>query len=226
MTSSSQRHLLPYDPVARKHAAGSGKRGSAEVSAVSFETTDVAAFGTKPGRGKSGVHFRYYDKSEYSKLMKEQKTELREWRKGGAEQGRSDAKTKKAKFEKAVAAAIEKKINEQVKASEEEKLAGEKLRSLVASIVKETGGTTTSGRRATTIGSTIAKSKLDNPTTQKWGTPMSPEALAAVMTKPQWDAYGPHPAAAWRPPPPDASTPPTPPSLKGILKKAKNDDKS
>ena len=86
------------------------------------------------------MHFRYYDKSEYSKLTKEQKTELREWRKGGAERGRSDAKTKKAKFEKAVAAAVEKKISEQVKASEEEKLAGEKLRSLVASIVKETGG--------------------------------------------------------------------------------------
>ena len=56
------------------------------------------------------MHFRYYDKSEYSKLTKEQKTELREWRKGGAERGRSDAKTKKAKFEKAVAAAVEKKI--------------------------------------------------------------------------------------------------------------------
>ena len=74
----SAAHLLPYDPVAKKHAAGSSKRGSAEVSAVSFEMTDVAAFGTKPGIGKSGVHFRYYDKSEYSKLTKEQKTELRE----------------------------------------------------------------------------------------------------------------------------------------------------
>ena len=230
----SAAHLLPYDPVAKKHAAGSSKRGSAEVSAVSFETTDVAAFGTKPGIGKSGVHFRYYDKSEYSKLTKEQKTELREWRKGGTERGRSDAKTKKAKFEKAVAAAVEKKINEQVRASEEEKLAGEKLRSLVASIVKETGGTTTSGRRATSIGSTTAKtaktakSKSDDPTTQKWGKPMSPEALAAVMNGSynQWNAYGPHPASAWRIPPPNASTPPTPPSLKGILKKAKNDDKS
>ena len=168
------------------------------MSAVSFEATDVAAFGTKPGIGKSGVHFRYYDKSEYSKLTKEQKTELREWRKGGAERGRSDARTKKAKFEKAVAAAVEKKISEQVN-GEEEKLAREKLRSLVASIVKETGGTTTSGRRATTIGSTTAKSKPDNPMTQKLGTPMSPEA---VLAKPQWDAYGLHPAAAWWPPPP------------------------
>ena len=219
----SAAQLLPYDPVAKKHAAGSSKRGSAEVLAVSFEPTDVAAFGTTPGIGKSGVHFRYYDKSEYSKLTKEQKTELREWRKGGAERGRSDARTKKAKFKKAVAAAVEKKISEQVKASEEEKLAGEKLRSLVASIVKETGGTTTSGRRATTVGSTTAKSKSNNPTTQKWGTPMSPKV---VLAKPQWDAYGPHPAAAWRPPPPDASTPLTPPSLKGILKKATNDDKS
>ena len=185
----SAAHLLPYDPVAKKHAAGSSKRGSAEVSAVSFETTDVAAFGTKPGIGKSGVHFRYYDKSEYSKLTKEQKTELHEWRRGGAERGRSDARTKKAKFEKAVAAAVEKKISEQVKASEEEKLAGETLRSLVASIVKVTRGTTTSGRRATTIGSMTAKSKSDNPTMQKWGT----------LAKPQWDAYGPHPVVAWRP---------------------------
>ena len=167
--------------------------------AVSFETTNVAAFGTKPGVGKSGVHFRYYDKSEYSKLMKEQKTELHEWQKGGAERGRSDARTKKAKFEKAVAAAVEKKISEQVKASEEEKLAGDKLRSLVASIVKETGGMTTCSRRATTVGSTTAKCKPNNPMTQKWGTPMSPEA---VLAKPQWDAYGPHPVAAWRPHPP------------------------
>ena len=86
-----------------------------------------------------------------------------------------------------MAAAVEKKINEQVKASEEEKLAGEKLRSLVASIVKETGGTTTSGRRATSIGSMTAKtakSKSDDPMTQKWGTPMSPEALAKVMKNP------------------------------------------
>ena len=140
----SVAHLLPYDPVAKKHAAGSSKR-SAEVLAVSYKATDVAAFGTKPGIGKSGVHFR--NKSEYSKLMKEQKIELREWRsKGGAERGRSDARKKKAKFEKAVAAAVEKKISEQANLSEEEKMAGEKLRSLVASIIKETGGMATSGR--------------------------------------------------------------------------------
>ena len=188
----SAAHLLPYDPVAKKHAAGSNKRGSAEVSAVSYEATNVAAFGTKPGIGKSGVHFRYYDKSEYSKLTKEQKTELCEWRsKGGAEWGRGDAKTKKAKFENAVAAAVEKKINKQAKASEEEKMAGEKLRSLVASTVKETGGTTTSGRQATTVGATTATSKPSNPTTQNWGRLMSPEA---VLAKPQWNAYGPHPA--------------------------------
>ena len=143
----SVAHLLPYDPVAKKHAAGSSKKSSAEVSAVSYEATDVAAFGTKPGIGKSGVHFCYYDKSEYSKLTKEQKTELHEWQsKGGAEQGRSDAKTKKAKFNKAVATAVEKKISKQAKASEEEKMAGVKLRSLVASIVKETREMTTSGR--------------------------------------------------------------------------------
>ena len=224
----SAAHLLPYDPVAKKHAAGSSKRSSAKVSAVSYEATDIAAFGTKPRIGKSGVHFRYCDKSEYSKLTKEQKTELREWRsKGGAERGRSDAKTKNAKFDKAVAAAIEKKISEQTKVSEEEQMAGDKLRSLVASIVKETRETTTSGRQATTIGAATAASKSSNPMTQKWGRPMSPEAVCA---KPQWNVYGPppNPAAmrAERPTWPDSSQPSTSPSHKGILKKAKNDDKS
>ena len=88
------------------------KRHRQSVGCV-YEGTDVAAFGAKPGIGKSGVHFRYYDKSEYSKLMKEQMTELHEWRiRGGAERNRSDAKSKKAKFNKAVATAVE-KISEQ-----------------------------------------------------------------------------------------------------------------
>ena len=211
----SAAHLLPYDLVAKKHAAGSSKRGSAEVSAVSYEATDVAAFGTKPGIGKSGVHFRYYDKNEYSKLTKEQKTELHEWRsKGGAERERSDAKSKKAKFNKAVAAAVEKKISEQKKASEEEKMAGDELRSLVTSIIKETRETMSTGRCATTVGAATVAKKSSNPTTQKWGTPMSPEA---VWAKPQWDC----------PTSPPTPRPPSPPILlKSILKKAKNDEKS
>ena len=144
--AQSAAHLLPYDPVAKKHAAGSSKRGSAKVSAVLYEASDVAAFETKPGIGKSGVHFCYYDKSKYSKLMKEQKTELREWQiKGGAERDRSDAKSKKAKFNKAMAAAVEKRISEQKQASEEEKMAGDELRSLIASIVKQNQETATSG---------------------------------------------------------------------------------
>ena len=155
----SVAHLLPYDLVAKKHAAGSTKRGSAEVevSAVSYEVTDVAAFGTKPGIGKSGVHFCYYNKSEYAKLMKEQKTELHEWRaKGETERGRSDAKTKKAKCNKAVAAAVEKKFSEPVKASEEEKMARDELRSLVTSIIKETWETVTPSRRTTIDATTVA----------------------------------------------------------------------
>ena len=179
----SAAHLLPYDPVGKKHAAGSSKRGSANVSALSYEATDVAAFGTRIG--KSGVHFRYYDKSKYSKLMKEQKTELCEWQsKGGAERDRSDAKSKKAKFNKAVAAAVEKKISEQKKANEEVKMAGDKLRSLVASIIKETREATSTSRRTTTVGAATTTSKSSNPTMQKWGRPMSPEA---VWAKQQWN---------------------------------------
>ena len=56
---------------------------------------------------------------------------------------------------------------------------------------------------------------------------MSPEA---VWAKPQWNAYGPPPdpmaMRADRPTWPNSSPPSTSPSLKGILKKAKNDEKS
>ena len=56
------------------------------------------------------------------------------------ERDRSDAKSKKAKFNKAMAAAVEKKISEQKKASKEEKTAGDELRSLITSIVKGNPG--------------------------------------------------------------------------------------
>ena len=62
--------LLPHDPVAKKRAA---KRPQGEISAIDSSTI-------KSGIGSTGVEFRYHTQSEYKKLSKDQKTELREWR--------------------------------------------------------------------------------------------------------------------------------------------------
>ena len=74
--------LLPSDPVASrsKKDTCTGVDISA-LSQVAFdEDADVSAFGAKPGRGSSGVEFRYYKRNEYDKLNKAQKKELKECR--------------------------------------------------------------------------------------------------------------------------------------------------
>ena len=67
--------ILPQDPVAKRKKE---KRKHPEVDGV---TAEISAVGGKPATGKSGVEYRYYTGEEYSKLNKEQKNELREWRK-------------------------------------------------------------------------------------------------------------------------------------------------
>ena len=55
-------NLLPYDPVQKKSTdqVTGGKRGAADISnTTADETTDINAFGTKKGIGKSGVHLQY-----------------------------------------------------------------------------------------------------------------------------------------------------------------------
>lgn len=102
-------HLLPYDPVAKRRAAG-GKRGAAQISDT---TADIAAFGTKQGIGKSGVHLRYHKPSEYKKLTKEQKDELREWR-ANNNPPKKDNSNKRQKREKAIAAAVNKEVEKRM----------------------------------------------------------------------------------------------------------------
>ena len=85
--------LLPMDPVGKKKRGG--KRGSAQISATEGgnEVADVDACATddgkqrkkkkvsfKPTFGKTGVEFRYYKPTEFSKLTDEQKAELKEHR--------------------------------------------------------------------------------------------------------------------------------------------------
>jgi hypothetical protein len=106
-------YLLPYDPVAKKRIV-TGKRD--REASVSDVTADISAgFGSKPGLGKTGVHFRYYTKEEYSKLSNDQKGELKEWRanKGSKSGGKGPQKKNGKPFEgkkKSMVAAITKEM--------------------------------------------------------------------------------------------------------------------
>ena len=110
-------YLLPKDPVVkRKHVEG--KRTSGEISDTRAE---VADFGSKPGIGKTGVHLRYHNKNDYNNLSKDQREELREWRKkhpqpsGGS--GKSSGAKKRPKTDKkAMTAAIKKGVENELSA--------------------------------------------------------------------------------------------------------------
>ena len=80
-------HLLPYDPVATKRAAGT-KRPAANISdtrgmhgsnASAIEISDATSKDGKVSIGKTGVHLRYHTNSEYRELSTSQKKELSEW---------------------------------------------------------------------------------------------------------------------------------------------------
>jgi hypothetical protein len=144
---SAATHLLPYDPVQRKRSdhAG-GKRGAADISDVTHEEADISAFGAKKGIGKTGVHLRYHPSSEYQKLTSEQKDELREWREttgGGKKKGKhnnSDGKqNRNVRFnsDKAIAAAVEKKVQQRLKAEEKTKTQGDEAEAYIMSIFQK-----------------------------------------------------------------------------------------
>jgi hypothetical protein len=145
-------HLLPYDPVQRKRSdhAG-GKRGAADISDVTHEEAEVSSFGAKKGIGKTGVHLRYHPSSEYQKLTTEQKDELREWREstgGGKKRGKpnnhKDGKQQQRnvrfKSDKAIAAAVEKKVNERLKSEEKAKAQGDEAEAYIMSIFQKMAG--------------------------------------------------------------------------------------
>ena len=115
-------HIVPYCPVAKKRTAGT-KRGAAEISEVNAdsEEAEIASFGTKNGKGpKTGVHLRYHKGSEYHRLSDKEKNELREWRMtqtpDSKNSKRSKGKTGYKSTEKAIAAAVEKKVEAKMKA--------------------------------------------------------------------------------------------------------------
>ena len=86
--------LIPCDPVAKKRK---GKRPIADVAAANATVASASGGGLKSGIGKTGVSLRYHKPTEYAKLNKEQRTELREWRSKQRESGANlaDTRTKK-----------------------------------------------------------------------------------------------------------------------------------
>ena len=129
--------LLPADPVAKKQIKAGDKRSHAQISGVKFddENAEVASLKIKSGKGpKTGVDLRYHAFHEYKKLTREQRTELREWRRTPegqaatkAAKASSEKSAKKKKqgdmeraTEKAIVAAVEKKVKEKLQEAKQQ----------------------------------------------------------------------------------------------------------
>ena len=103
----------------------------------------ISSFGTKKGAGSSGVPLRCHTKAEHDLLDRNQKSELRDWRKGKrSKEGkdkRKDAPSKKGKLDnmKAVASAVEKKVAEKMKAMEQAKTNEGETEACIMSIVQK-----------------------------------------------------------------------------------------
>ena len=156
--------LIPFDPVKEKRLAG-GKRRNVSISDVdgvavaspSFYSSEwstqvaaahIAAFGEKPGIGKSGVHFRYHTKAEYKKLTPDQRKELHEYRLANADKiaatkskfqslmskkGGGTKSTEKKK--KDVSQVVAKEVTKQLKAAQDSVDEEELLHNYIMSVV-------------------------------------------------------------------------------------------
>ena len=81
-------HLLPYNPVAKKHAAvAHNKHCATQISSVELEEelakgeASSTTMSKKASIRRTGVHLQYHMLVEYDNLSNEQKDELKEWRK-------------------------------------------------------------------------------------------------------------------------------------------------
>ncbi len=116
--------LLPTDPVKKKKR---GRRNEAQVSAaVGGEANNSMKdknnkkkkkVSFKPNCGKNGVQFCYYKSKEFNKLTKEQRDELREYRKANGNQYQGAWSGKEAKA--TIAAAIKEHEESKTKEAEE-----------------------------------------------------------------------------------------------------------
>jgi len=73
---SAVAYITPKDPVARR--LNNRKRDNTNISDTKANEVNVGDI--RSGIGKTGVHLRFHEPAEYSKLNKAQRTELFEWR--------------------------------------------------------------------------------------------------------------------------------------------------
>ena len=96
---------------------------------------NVSSFRTKKGNGSNGVPVRYHKKEEYDLLNKAQRAELREWRMNkSAEGGKKKGGDRKFDTAKAIASAVDKKVNKRMKSIEEEKSTNKDTEAYIASV--------------------------------------------------------------------------------------------
>ena len=136
-------HLLPYDPVAKKRAAGT-KRGNAYISTVDGDEVDMSSKRTpktkaKASIGKTGVHLRYHSNAEYAALSHEQREELGEWRRNSKKEAAAKKQhAKKASFgisKKEVASMVAKALEEQLKKAADESTKDEQQEEYLMALV-------------------------------------------------------------------------------------------
>ena len=107
-------YTLPKDPVLKRRSTKNNKRTQAQIS-----DTNATGFGSRTGIGKTGVHLCWHEKPEYMKLNKDQKQELWNQRKATKDAGGDvGPKNSYKKAKKAMAAAIDKQVDEHLAAKE------------------------------------------------------------------------------------------------------------
>ena len=171
---SATVHLLPYDPIAKKHAASGNKRGSAQISSVGGDEPERVAISgatiskTRSSIGSTGVHLRYHTPEEYDNLTIKQKDELRAWRKNtqgnkkGTGRDGTDTKSTSNKAsrptKKQVSSAVAKelkKLTKQANAQHAKDDVDVQIAALVKDAISKHEGTTRSNKSRPTLKSIL-----------------------------------------------------------------------
>ena len=101
-------YIIPRDPVVKRKTTS--RKYSADVSTA---TTEASPKKRKSGTGLTGVELRFHTTDEYSKLTKDQKAELYQWRQTaeGKEAIKNEPKRQKQEAQqKKIAAAVAKAL--------------------------------------------------------------------------------------------------------------------
>ncbi len=171
-------HLLPYDPVAKKRAAGQ-KRTNEQISSVE---ADVSALtGPKPSIGKTGVHLRWHKRKEYEALTAAQKKELYEWREANPEAAKNPNAKGKGKGQgkyytnKQLSSLVTKKVKIALEKNTEEQQDVSAGEAFIVSVVEKALG---ARANASSAAAETAPAKAPAPPTQ-----LHPSALKSILKR-------------------------------------------